>query len=53
MYQAFAEAYGWTPEQCDRLPDDFAIWDPVIREAKHRVQQMRQREAEVKAKMRR
>jgi hypothetical protein len=53
MYQAFAEAYGWTPEQVDRLPDDFTAWDPLIRQAKHRVQQMRQREAELKAKMRR
>ncbi len=53
MYQAFAEAYGWTPEQCDRLPDDFATWDPAIREAKHRVREMRQREADLKARARR
>ena len=53
MYQMWAEAYGWTPEQCDRLPDDFATWDPVIREAKHRVREMRQREADLKARARR
>ena len=51
MYQSFAEAYSWTPEQCERLPLEFTIWDPVIREAKQRVMQMRQAEAQRKQKM--
>jgi len=39
--QQFAEAYGWTPSQVASLPLDFYMWDPVIRQAKHRVHEMK------------